>query len=126
MAPEMFKDWAPQAYGIWTLVLMAIAYFAREWRETRKLSADDRQARREGFTWQVENLQTENRELRRELNDTNKEFTDYRRLCEDENGQLRKDLRHLEDKYTGLERRFDAQARSLPRVIDDRLKGSGK
>lgn len=122
----MLKDWAPQAYGIWTLVLIALLYFAREYRETRKLSAADRQARREGFTWQVENLQDENRELRRELTSVNRDFDDYRRNCQTETNQLRSEVRELEDKYASLERRFDAQAQALPRVIDAKLRGNGK
>lgn len=104
MTPDIFKDWAPQAYGIWTLVLMALAYFAREYRETRKLSADDRQARREGFTWQVENLQRENRQLNLDLTSLRREYDDYRALCHAETDQLRKQVVGLETEVAGMKR----------------------
>lgn len=136
MAPDVLKDWAPQAYGIWTLVLMAVVYFAREYRETRKLSSEDRQARREGYTRDVENLRIENRSLRGELRDLNAdygdyrrahqaEFDEYRRLCRDENEQRLQEVRLLEDKVRGLERKIDAQSAAIPRVIDAKLKENG-
>lgn len=119
MAPDLFKDWAPQAYGIWTLVLMAFAYFAREWRETRKLSADDRQARREGFTWQVENLQRENRGLQTDLASLRREYDDYRAICHAETDQLRGQVVLLETEVAGMKRQRATdqvmQARSGPK-----------
>lgn len=122
----LLKDWAPQAYGIWTLVLLAIVYFAREYRETRKLSSDDRQARREGFAAHVESLQGENRSLRSDLFDLRREYDDYRRLCQHETNQLRDEVRHLEDKVVGLNRRLDSQASALGRQIHDVRKDNGK
>lgn len=98
------KDWPPQAYGIWTLVVMAIVYAAREYRETRKLSSSDRQARREGFTWQVENLQRENRGLQLDLTSLRREYDEYRRLCHDETDQLRMQVISLEGEVAGMKR----------------------
>lgn len=104
VTPNIFGQWAPQAYGIWTLVIMAATYSAREWRATRKLSAEDRQARREGFTWQVENLQRENRQLNADLASLRREYDDYRALCHAETDQLRKQVMTLEGDIAGLKR----------------------
>lgn len=119
MSPEVFKDWAPQAYGIWTLVLMAIVYFAREYRETRKLSSADRQARREGFTWQVENLQRENRDLQTDLTALRREYDAYRKLCHEETDQLRDQVLSLENEVAGLKRQ-----RTTAAVYD--IRGGGE
>lgn len=116
------KEWAPQAYGIWTLVLIAIIYFAREWRETRKLSSADRLARREGYASQVENLQRENRLLQLDLTNLRHEYDDYRRLCQQETDDLRDQIIELETKMAGLKRRVDTQAVTLPRLIEDSRK----
>ncbi|WP_028970168.1 hypothetical protein [Sphingomonas sp. URHD0057] len=122
----LFREWAPQAYGIWTLVLFAFVYLVREWRETRKLSSADRLARREGYALQVENLQRENRLLQTDLNALRHEYDDYRRLCHDETDALRSQVVRLEDEVTGLKRRIDSQAVSLARQVDDMRKDSGK
>ncbi|MDB5584326.1 MAG: hypothetical protein JWR80_9502 [Bradyrhizobium sp.] len=98
------STWAPQAYGVWTLVLMAAVYFSREWRATRKLSTEDRQARREGFTWQVENLQRENRGLQTDLTVLRREYDEYRRLCHEETDQLRNQVIQLERDISGMKR----------------------
>jgi predicted nucleic acid-binding Zn-ribbon protein len=117
--PELLKQWAPQAYGIWTLVLLAIVYLAREWRETRKLSSADRLARREGYAAQVASLQDENRNLRQDIALLRREYDGYRHLCQEENDQLRGTVRELEDKVAGLKRRIDQQGSSTRRIIED-------
>lgn len=104
------KEWAPQAYGIWTLVLIAGVYFIREWRETRKLSSEDRQARREGFTWQVENLQRENRDLQTDLASLRREYDGYRQICHAETDQLRQQILALESEIAGFKRQRDTAA----------------
>jgi predicted RNase H-like nuclease (RuvC/YqgF family) len=122
----LFREWPPQAYGIWTLVFLAFFYAAREYRETRKLSAEDRQARREGFAAHVESLQTENRRLRTDLADLRREYDEYRRICQEENEQRIREGRVMENHIRGLERRLDAQAAALPRVIEAQIKSNGK
>jgi len=82
--------------GIWTLVIMALAYFAREWRENRKLSADEKMARREGYEAQLNRFQqhldasrAQNHALDDELREMRAEHTAYRRACERETDELR-------------------------------------
>lgn len=114
---KIFADFTPGSYGIWTGVLMFAAWWLREWRETRKLSADDRQARREGYAKQVENLQVENRRLRADLHERDRLHDDYRHECQRETDQLRGEIRGLEDQVTGLKRRLDAQASTIGRAV---------
>lgn len=118
----LLREWAPQAYGVWTLVLIAVLYFIREWRETRKLSSTDRLARREGYALQVENLQRENRFLQTDLTNLRHEYDDYRRLCQQETDDLRNQVIQLENNVAGLRRRVDTQAATLPRLIEDTRK----
>jgi hypothetical protein len=105
--------------GTWTGVSMLAVYLLREWRETRKLSAEDRLARREGYAKQVENLQVENRKLRGDLIANEQLHSEYRRSCQEENDQLRAEIRGLEDDIAGLKRRIDAQGSSFARVVSD-------
>lgn len=103
--------------GTWTGVMMFGGWLLREWRETRKLSADDRLARREGYAKQVESLQVENRKLRGDLADQEERHTEYRHACQRETDQLRAEVRGLEDEITGLKRRLDSQASTLGRAM---------
>jgi chromosome segregation ATPase len=119
--PKIFAEFTPGAYGIWSGVLMFAAWWLREWRETRKLSADDRQARREGYAKQVENLQGENRRLRTDLTERDRVHDEYRHACQAETDQLRQEIRGLEDQVTGLKRRIDAQAGAVARAVTDGL-----
>jgi predicted nucleic acid-binding Zn-ribbon protein len=116
---DLLKAWAPQAYGIWTLVLIAALYFVREWRETRKMSSADRLARREGYAHQVQVLLKENRDLGSDMRELREEYDDYRRLCREETDQLRTQIRLLEDELQGLKRRLDAQGSAAGRMISD-------
>ena len=111
------KDFTPGAYGIWTIALMVAAWLAKEWRETRKLSNDDRLARREGFAKQVESLQVENRKLRSDLVDVEQRYDDYRHACQVETDGLRQQIRGLEDEVNGLRRRLDTQASTIGRAV---------
>lgn len=118
--------------GIWTGVLLFIIYLLREWRETRKLSLEDRLARREGYAAQVESLMTENRLLRQEFSNAEKahrkeisemraEHDEFRRLCHAETDQLRDDIRDLENEIAGLRRQIRQQSTSIAREV-----GKGK
>lgn len=114
-----FPNWQPQAYGIWTGVIMFAGWLLRELRETRKLSTEDRQARREGFAHQVEGLQVENRNLRLDLSALRHEYDDYRRLCHHETDELRGQVVELSNELTGLKRRLDSQSVAVARQIRD-------
>lgn len=119
---KMFADFTPGAAGIWTLVAMMGLYLIREWRETRKLSADDRLARREGYAKQVENLQGENRKLRSDLADVETRHADYRRLCHAETDQLRDQVVNLENRMSGLLRKLaDIAVRAARGEIDSNI-----
>lgn len=113
----LFASDATRTAGIWLLVLMVGAFFVREWRETRKLSSDDRQARREGYAKQVAELHKENRALRSDLRRVEKDHDDYRKLCIEENGQLRGLIRSLEDHVVGLERQLAAAGLAVIRNL---------
>lgn len=97
----------PGSYGIWTGVFMFAAWLAREWRETRKLSADDRLARREGYAKQVEMLAAENRRLLEDQAKLRKEYDDYRHLCQMETDSLRDMLIAVQGELAGYKRRVD-------------------
>ena len=103
---KILAEFTPGAYGIWTLVAMLGLYLIREWRETRKLSAEDRLARREGYAKQVEGLQQENRQLRADLAAVEERHDNYRRLCHQETDQLRDQVVHLENRISGLLRKL--------------------
>lgn len=105
---NLLHEFTPTSYGVWTGVLMFLAWMAREWRETRKLSSEDRLARREGYAKQVESLQKENRALRSDLRKVEREHDEYRQLCLEENSSLRRAYRTLEDHVAGLERQLTA------------------
>lgn len=90
---KSITGWPPGAYGIWTGVLMFMAWRLKEWRETRKLSAEDRLARRDGYAHQVQSLMAENRSLRDDLRKLEKQYYDYRSMCVAENDELRRELR---------------------------------
>lgn len=132
-----FTQWQPQAYGIWGLFVLVSGYMFKGWLETRKLSIEDKMARREGYARQVETLHSENRNLsgdlsslRREYDEYRRghqaEFDDYRRACQAENEQLRQGQVSLQNEVTGLKRRLDSQAVSLARQLGDIKGESGK
>lgn len=114
----LLQGFTPGAYGIWTLVLMLAGWLTKEWRESRKLSYDDRQAKREGYAKQVENLQGENRALQSDLSTLRREHDDYRHLCQAETDALRKHIMWLEGELAGFKRRLDAQSISAAREMN--------
>lgn len=115
MIGRVLSEFTPGAAGIWTGVALMVAYMMREWRETRKLSADDRLARREGYAAQVESLSRENRSLRQEIHDVREDYENYRRLCHAETDQLRRDIVDLENLVAGLQRQLSMASVSVAR-----------
>lgn len=101
---KILADFTPGAYGIWTGVLLFMAHMIREWRETRKLSAEDRLARREGYAKQVASLMAENRSLREDLARMEAEHNAHRRSYHEETDALRKKVRVLEDEISEIMR----------------------
>lgn len=116
----IFKEFTPGAYGIWSGVLMFAAWWLREWRETRKLSADDRLARREGYAKQVELLTTENRNLMADQRALRQEYDQYRTMCHKETDQLRDQVVALENRISGLLRKVaDVAVRAARGEMDN-------
>jgi DNA repair exonuclease SbcCD ATPase subunit len=102
--------------GIWLVAALLALHFAREYRETRKLSLEDRLAKRDGYQRQVEHLMQENRSLRGDISRLHVEYDQYRHLCQEENDQLRRMIVELEKKVNGLERRVATDAITLARM----------
>jgi septal ring factor EnvC (AmiA/AmiB activator) len=114
---KIAQDFTPGAAGIWTLVVMFAAYLLREWRETRKLSFEDRLARREGYAKQVEDLTLENRKLREDVTRAWHEHEEYRRLCHTETDQLRSEIQSLSNEVAGFKRAIAAGEISAVRTL---------
>lgn len=110
----------PGAVGIWLGVLGGAGVLFKRWTENRKLSIEERQAKREGFSAQVEFLTKENRQLREDYDahraSSESRYDQYRRQCELETDQLRGQLRQLQDDMVGLQRTINAQADALGRA----------
>lgn len=122
---SVFKEFTPGAYGVWSGVLMFAAWWLREWRETRKLSAEDRLARRDGYAKQVEMLMGENRNLRSDLSAVEKRHSEYRKLCHEETDQLRDQVVTLENRIAGLMRKLaDVAIRAARGEIDSDMAAS--
>lgn len=101
---------------------MFAAYILREWRETRKLSFDDRMARREGYSRQVSDLTDENRALRTDQRLLREEYDHYRRLCQAETDQLRTDMQAQANRISGMMRKItDIAVRAARGEIDPTL-----
>lgn len=111
----------PGGVGIWTGVAMLAAWMLREWRENRKLSDADKQARRQGYEKEVAELRTLNRELRADMakareeaeareKAAREEHDRYRALCQQETDALRAKMLHLEFENAGMKRRLDTMA----------------
>jgi len=124
---KVLAGFTPGGAGVWTLVVMVGAYLAREWRETRKLSLEDRNARREGYARQVETLMGENRALVNDLHRLHEEYDAgmralradhdaYRKQCQVETDQLRSMVVALEGEVEGLKRRVATDAIELVRL----------
>lgn len=123
------STWPPQAYGIWGIFLLVASYMLNGWLQSRKLSIEDRQANREGFARQVEFLQrqlrdsddesrrarTELVDMRERLQQRDREHDEYRKLCQAETDQLRKQILDLEDDAAGMRRQFDQLQATMAR-----------
>lgn len=116
MVAEILREFTPGAVGVWTGVLMFAAWFLKEWRETRKLSAEDRQARREGYAKQVDMLTAENRKLGVDLRDIRQEYDAHRKQCYEETDQLRKMVMRNEDQIEGYKRQVDTLSLELAKI----------
>lgn len=110
--------------GIWVLIFMLGIYALREWRDTRKLSVEERQANREGFSRQVELLMGECAALRQwganlgeQLHALRQEYDEHRRLCFNETDQLRQHIVDLENEIAGMKRERAQQAVSAAREL---------
>lgn len=117
-------EWTPGAYGIWIFgagwFIMQAIKVAAEWRATRKLSLEERQANREGFAAQVASLKGEVESLRTENRALRKEYDDHRRICKEETDQLRNDVVHLENRLSGLLRKIaDIAIRVTRKEVDE-------
>jgi outer membrane murein-binding lipoprotein Lpp len=112
----LLRQFTPGAYGIWTLVMMGAVFFAREWRETRKLSAEDRLARRDGYAKQVETLMAENRQLGADLRQVREEYDAHRRQCYQETDQLRKMIIDAQNEAAGSNRRIDTLSLEIAKL----------
>ena len=120
LAP-LLSELTPGAYGVWAIALMLAGFLTKEWRETRKLSSEDRQARREGYARQVEELSKENRALRTELTEEREHSAAHRKQCHVETDQLRTWVRNLEDELEGYKRKFAELSLELMKIKDGKL-----
>lgn len=116
-----FTSMPAGAQGIWlfgtVIVSGQLLKWFNGWLALRKLSVEERQANREGFTAQVELLS-------RQLNDAaarlsalqarydglQREHDDYRVACRGETDQLRAQIVHAENEIVGLRRQLTAAA----------------
>lgn len=107
----------PGGLGIWGILFYLVAWSLKEWRETRKLSSEDRQARREGFQAQAESLMNENRKLREEVHNANANLDDYRKICQIETDQLRALVRTYRDQVEGYKRALLQYVDTIPEFV---------
>lgn len=113
---RIIEGFTPGAVGIWVVAAMLIVHFLKEYRETRKMSLEDRLARRDGYARQVEMLMDENRSLRAEMHSMNENHERYRQQCHKENDQLRDMLVTVQNELEGLKRRVATDAIELARL----------
>lgn len=117
------SEFTPGAAGVWTGVLMFAGWMLREWRENRKLTDADKQARRQGYEAQVKLLTEENRALAADLSKLRHEYDAYRTMCQAETDGLRAMIIDLENAVAGLNRKTATQAIDLARTVaPERLK----
>jgi predicted RNase H-like nuclease (RuvC/YqgF family) len=79
--------------GIWGIFILMTGHYVREWNASRKLSMEDRQAKREGYAAQVAQLMAENRALAADQKALRDEYNLYRRHCQEETDELRRENR---------------------------------
>lgn len=128
--PSFLSGVTPGSAGIWFIAAMVAVHFFREWRLTRRLSLDDRLARRDGYAAQVTGLMVENRSLRTEMDKRDLshqariialegKYDKYRELCEHTEEQHRKEILGLMDKVAGLGRQIAAYETAKRRTEGD-------
>jgi hypothetical protein len=105
LVQNIVQDFTPAAAGIWVLVFMFLRHVIQEWRLNRRLSLDDRLAKREGYAAQVASLTAENRQLRVDLQALEHRHDNYRQLCHKETDQLRDQVVTLENRISGFLRK---------------------
>lgn len=110
---------SPGSFPMWAMFLYFVGQHAykliKAHQDERKLSLEDKQANREGFTKQVESLQEEVSSLRTENRELRKEYDAHRRLCTIETEQLRDEIVRLEGVLAGMFRKVAAVALKLTR-----------
>lgn len=123
---KFVSELTPGGWGVWIAVVYYIttnsAKMFNGWVSMRKLSLEEKQANREGFTKQVDalnkqvssmqgevdGLRTENRNLRAE-------YDQHRRVCQVETEQLRNEIIRLEGVLAGMFRKVAAVALKVTR-----------
>lgn len=96
----------PSTLPIWLIAVMVGEWWFRNRRADRKLSNEDRQANREGFAAQVKAVTDENKYLRDAIIASERELVNSRRLCREENDQLRDEVMQIERRVSGLLRKM--------------------
>lgn len=92
----ILREFTPTSYGLVWVAIMFTIYLIREWRETRKMSSEDKLARRDGYARQVELLMNENRHLLEDQHKLRIEYDQHRRQCYEETERLRMMIVRLE------------------------------
>lgn len=121
----ILRDFTPGAAGVWTIALMVAGWMLREYRETRKMTAEDRLARRDGYAKQVELLTKENRALAGDLANLRAEYDKYRRICQTETDQLRGMIIDLERAQLGTVRNVAVESIEIARLKRG-IRGTGQ
>lgn len=108
---QTLKSLTPEAWAAWTVAVIIGGYVINQMRLDRKLSADDRLARRDGYatqvsklTDQVKMLMEENRALLADQAALRREYDDHRKICQMETDQLRRMVVDLESEVAALKR----------------------
>ena len=108
---QTLKQFTPEAWAAWTVAVIIGGYVINQMRLDRKLSADDRLARRDGYatqvsklTEQVKMLMEENRALLADQAALRREYDDHRKICQMETDQLRRMVVDLETEVAALKR----------------------
>lgn len=122
---KVIEGLTPGGAGVWVIAAMVGLQHAKQWNEDRKLSAEDRIARREGYAKQVAELTAENRQQREEMQRIRNDADKARRLCLQENDQLRDGIIVLENKVAGIMRKMaDIAIRAARGEIDAEMAAS--
>lgn len=106
------SEFTPGAMLLAYMAAIVTFHYWKSWREDKKLSQDDRQAKREGFARQTEilmrqigDLNAENRLLRADLLQNEQTHSEYRRQCQAETEQLRNEIVGMQQQMAGVLRK---------------------